>query len=172
VAGTANNAFDSWSITGAATLSGILSVDAIAGFTPSAGQSFTILTAASVDAASLTLGGPDASLFSLVKTSNSLVLQSATAGVAGDYNHNGVVDSADYVVWRNQNNTNVTAGTGADGDGNGVVNSNDYDFWRARFGKTASASGLSESAGVPEPTTAIMAALLLIGLSFVRSSRM
>ena len=45
----------------------------------------------------------------------------------GDYNVNGVVDAADYVIWRDhQGMTNATV-TDGDGDGNGVVNSADYD---------------------------------------------
>jgi hypothetical protein len=32
----------------------------------------------------------------------------AAPGVAGDYNSNGRVDAADYVLWRNNNNTVTT----------------------------------------------------------------
>ena len=60
----------------------------------------------------------------------------------GDYNGNGVVDSADYIVWRNGLGTTYTQ--------------NDYDVWRAHFGQTAgSGSALPSaeplSATVPEP---------------------
>jgi hypothetical protein len=77
---------------------------------------------------------------------------SASASVAGDYNHNGVVDAADYVLWRDTLNQSIAAGTGADGDGDGVVTQADYGFWRARFGNT-SGSGSLASANVPEPAT-------------------
>jgi hypothetical protein len=70
---------DSVSVLGSATLSGVLAVDAVSGFAPSPGQTFTILTAGSLDAAGLTLGGPDAGLFSLINTGNSLVLQASGA---------------------------------------------------------------------------------------------
>ncbi|HEX4413043.1 MAG TPA: dockerin type I domain-containing protein [Lacipirellulaceae bacterium] len=79
---------------------------------------------------------------------------SASASVAGDYNHNGVVDAADYVLWRDTLNQSVAAGTGADGDGDGVVTQADYGFWRARFGNT-SGSGSLASANVPEPTSLV-----------------
>ena len=51
------------------------------------------------------------------------------AAVLGDYNHNGVVDGADYVIWRKTDGqTGVTPGSGADGNGDGNINSGDYDF--------------------------------------------
>jgi hypothetical protein len=77
----------------------------------------------------------------------------------GDYNGNGVVDAADYVVWRDSLDQMVTpAGSGADGNANGTIDDADYDFWRARFGNTApgSASGLGLAA-VPEPAALFIA---------------
>jgi hypothetical protein len=66
------------------------------------------------------------------------------AGVAGDYNGNGVVDGADYVVWRNGGPLlNEVADVG-------TVSPADYTEWRSRFGNT-SGSGLGSGA-VPEPT--------------------
>jgi hypothetical protein len=53
----------------------------------------------------------------------------------GDYNNNGVVDAADYVVWRKTLGEEVlNAGDGADGDESGFVDPGDFTFWRARFG--------------------------------------
>lgn len=169
IGGAVTNSYDSWNVTGTATLSGVLSVDAVGGFLPSSGQSYTILTAANVIAASLTLGGPDASLFTLIKNPTSLVLQSIGAGVAGDYNQNGVVDSADYVMWRNSNGQSVTPGTGADGDGNGIVNANDYSFWRARFGNTSGSGSALGGGAIPEPASAVLIALA--GLALTAASR-
>jgi hypothetical protein len=77
-----------------------------------------------------------------------------TAGVMGDYNDNGTVDAADYVLWRNNGplqNEGVTPGT---------VTDEDYTFWRSRFGATSgSASGV---AAVPEPGVAWFGALLAL----------
>lgn len=59
--------------------------------------------------------------------------------LAGDYNLNGVVDSADYVLWRHTLGQSG-AGLAADGSGptlgtpNGVVDQADYTFWRSNFG--------------------------------------
>jgi hypothetical protein len=88
---------------------------------------------------------------------------SAVQGVQGDYNNNGVVDAADYVLWRNggplQNEV----------DAPGTVNAADYTAWRARFGSTSGSGSLSGSSAVPEPGTA---ACMLIGLvSMLLASR-
>jgi hypothetical protein len=47
--------------------------------------------------------------------------QGAAVGPAlpGDYNQNGVVDAADYTVWRDHYGTPVSPYSGADGDGGG-----------------------------------------------------
>jgi autotransporter-associated beta strand protein len=75
------------------------------------------------------------------------------AGVPGDYNNNGKVDAADYVLWRK-------GGTLANDPTPGNQLS-DYDFWRARFGNPpGSGSGLG-SCAVPEPgTIAILTAVV------------
>jgi hypothetical protein len=92
-----------------------------------------------------------------------------------DYNHNGVVDAADYVLWRNANGTSVFPGAAPDGNGDGFVNTLDYDFWRSRFGLAGGAgSGGSVSSGeVPEPASCLLVliAALAFSLSFVRFPR-
>ena len=77
----------------------------------------------------------------------------------GDYNRNGVVDAADYIVWRNTRGQSVAPGSGADGSGNGSVGTEDYAYWRARFGM-AGASGAGSAALVPEPAGGL---ILVIG---------
>jgi hypothetical protein len=49
------------------------------------------------------------------------------AVVAGDYNGNGVVDPADYTVWRDT--LGSTTNLAADGNGDGVVDQLDYTYW-------------------------------------------
>jgi hypothetical protein len=64
-----------------------------------------------------------------------------TRGKPGDFNNDGKVDSADYIVWRK-----------SDGSNEG------YGDWRANFGTIYSGSG-SSLASVPEPST--------LGIGFV-----
>lgn len=81
------------------------------------------------------------------------------AGVPGDYNENGSVDAADYVVWRNNDGTNNPL---PNDNGLGVpIGSTHYDLWRANFGGTFPASG-SVIGAVPEPASAV---LILLGIT-------
>ena len=71
-------------------------------------------------------------------------------GLPGDYNYDGVVDTADYIVWRKGLGTTFTAA--------------DYDAWRMHFGETGGGGSAEVSpvaAAVPEP---LSAALLFIGV--------
>jgi hypothetical protein len=92
----------------------------------------------------------------------------ASVQIQGDYNVNGTVDAADYVLWRENLNQNVTLPNDATP---GSVSAADYDVWRANFGRSGSpagpstlttgfiryvTSGLASSAAVPEPTTVLL----------------
>ena len=61
-------------------------------------------------------------------------IESQPNPLPGDYNFDGQVDAADYVVLRKHNGAAVTAGTGADGDSNGLVDEGDFAIWRSHFG--------------------------------------
>jgi hypothetical protein len=67
----------------------------------------------------------------------------APCGIShGDYNGNGVVDTADYVIWRKTlGMTGVPPFTGADGDGDGMIGQGDYDVWVANFGQIMGTGG-------------------------------
>jgi hypothetical protein len=87
----------------------------------------------------------------------------------GDYNRDGSVDAADYVVWRG-----TLGHTGddlwADGNWNNAVDSGDFNIWRDHLGQTAFAGGSFAAASVPEPATAAL--LLLVPLTLtVRRKR-
>ncbi|MEX2170924.1 MAG: PEP-CTERM sorting domain-containing protein [Pirellulales bacterium] len=64
-------------------------------------------------------------------------------GLSGDYNGDGSVDAADYVVWRD---TNINGQQG-------------YDDWRANFGSSLGSGIGSATTAVPEP-----ASIFLFGL--------
>jgi glucose/arabinose dehydrogenase len=88
----------------------------------------------------------------------------------GDYNDNGVVDAADYVVWRNHLNTGYDLPNEVAGVSEGSVTMADYDAWKERFGNTLSASGAGAgSLAVPEPGSVLLIALAFAcGPHFVR----
>ena len=73
----------------------------------------------------------------------------------GDYNRNGHVDAADYVVWRKQDGSFVETFSGADGNGDGMVNAEDYTVWRDHFGNGSGAS-LNHIPAIPEPGSAAL----------------
>ncbi|TWT89781.1 hypothetical protein Mal64_01600 [Pseudobythopirellula maris] len=82
--------------------------------------------------------------------------------LGGDYNFNGVVDAADFTVWRD--NFGATGLVGMPGDGDdgtglgspdGVVDMADYDYWVAQFGQTLP----GPAASVPEPAAAVLVLL-------------
>jgi hypothetical protein len=86
-----------------------------------------------------------------------------SAGVLGDYNGNGTVDAADYVLWRNGGplmNESASLGT---------VDQADYDFWRARFGATAGSA--SAQTAVPEPATLVHGLFTIVCVLLVAARR-
>jgi hypothetical protein len=96
------------------------------------------------------------------------------AGVPGDYNQNGTVDAADYVVWRKGLGTSANL-PNRDPSQSGNISQADYNFWRQNFGRTGGAGSaiLSASSAVPEPGSAILLAVscLLVNLAVSRPRR-
>jgi N-acetylmuramoyl-L-alanine amidase len=59
-----------------------------------------------------------------------------------DFNGDGAVNAADYVVWRKLNGSSVPPGTRGDADHNGQVNGVDYAVWFQEFGSSPSGATL------------------------------
>lgn len=74
----------------------------------------------------------------------------------GDYNHDGQVDAADYVVWRKS-----PADFGGDPDG--------YNTWRENFGRSGGSGGVLFESAVPEPASVVL--LLTLTVELLSSSR-
>jgi hypothetical protein len=85
-------------------------------------------------------------------------------GLAGDYNNNGVVDAADYTVWRDHLGDLDETAINDNGDGGGITMS-DYTYWKDNFGNTLQGSGQGNAqlASVPEPAAAALLFLMLTG---------
>ncbi|MEX0610540.1 MAG: autotransporter-associated beta strand repeat-containing protein [Pirellulales bacterium] len=169
---SAGGTYDLLNFTGMSILGGELQLAMLGGFAPSASDTFTVLNA----------GGGIFSVFANVTTGqrlttvdgdgsflvhygpgsafnqNQIVLSAFEAVLLpGDYNEDGVVDAADYIVWRKTLGQFGFA-LAADGNGNNEVDPGDYNIWRAHFGETAGAgahvdSTSSARSAVPEPGT-------------------
>ncbi|QDT69620.1 hypothetical protein MalM25_25590 [Planctomycetes bacterium MalM25] len=154
---------------GVIDLGGELSVELIDGYTPSAGDEFLFMTSNggvfnTFDTIDLPEGAGGLSWdLQYGETIVALVVE----GVAGDYNYDGLVDAADYTVWRDTLGQ-AGAGLAADGDNNGVVEQADYAIWQANYGATAA----SLATTVPEPSGAILALVGGLGLWRSRTHRL
>jgi hypothetical protein len=87
-------------------------------------------------------------------------------GLIGDYNDDGIVDAADFTVWRDHLGQ-MFALPNRDEANMGAVSMADYNSWKANFGQ-ASGDGALSNATVPEPTTLVM---LLMGTLAILSHR-
>lgn len=108
----------------------------------------------------------DALVLSLDSNLSDAELDALFDRLPGDFNGDGLVDAADYSVWRDLVNQ-TGPGLAADGDLNGVVDAADYAIWSDGFGAAFGASS-SQAAATPEPTTAISVATALLSLLSIR----
>ncbi len=155
---------------GQVTLAGTLNVSLVGGYMPELGSTFQIVSA----------GGGRSGIFAteslpalagglgwdVVYSANAVTLAVIPA-LPGDYNADGVVDAADYVVWRkNVGTTNVLPN---DPDG-GTIGPLQYATWRANFGPGD--GGSADLAGgdstAPEPGRAMPISLAAVGGLVVR----
>lgn len=97
-------------------------------------------------------------------TINGVVQYFASPPVPGDYNNNGIVDAADYTVWRDHLGQTFAL-PNRDGTNSGPINQNDFAFWKNHFGAI---SGSGSATAVPEPSSDVMGlfALAAMGLVF------
>lgn len=146
------------SISGSATLDGLLVINLPVGHAVEIGETYAPI---------VVLGGPavfegialphlDAGQgWDVLFSPSSLTLE-VIQRIAGDFNFDGVVDAADYTVWRD---SDLAVWTPAlDADQNGVLNVEDLAVWRTNFG--LSLSGLTQS--VPEPSALMLIAFVAV----------
>ncbi|MEM8494377.1 MAG: glycoside hydrolase [Planctomycetota bacterium] len=89
-------------------------------------------------------------------------------GLQGDFNNDGVVDAADYTLWRDS--LGGEAGLLANNPYPESVGARQYQIWREHFGESLSnLSGLSTAITTPEPHAAgTLGFLLAVGLTATR----
>jgi autotransporter-associated beta strand protein len=97
----------------------------------------------------------------------------STAVLAGDYNDDGKVDAADYLIWRkNEGTINVLPN---DNEIGGTVGAAHFNLWRANFGTTADGAAavahFPPQSTVPEPVSLVLLTIATTGLTMISRTR-
>jgi hypothetical protein len=97
----------------------------------------------------------------------------AKAPITGDYNADGKVDSADYLVWRKTlgSTTDLRANGANTGASALVIDSADFQVWKSNFGKQAAGSGAGSQAAVPEPASSWLPIWIALFASHAKTRR-
>ena len=147
-------------VSGPATLDGILRLTLDAAFTPAAGASFDVLSAAGGFTGDFDMYAlpalPGNLLWEKRRTATSLTLAIASPSPA-DFNDDSDVDGEDLAAWKVAYGPTAAADADSDGDSDGA----DFLVWQRQL--TAPAAAIASTA-VPEPATASMAVILLCGM--------
>jgi hypothetical protein len=160
----------------ALNLAGALSITLLNGFVPAAADSLTIVSS----------NQPLTGMFSNVMDGHVLTSDGMTSlrlsvighhvvlsGLPGDYNHNGIVDAADYTRWRDTLGQSGTS-LAADGNHNNQVDTGDYGVWKSHFGDTIAGGTGAElstlvNGAVPEPSGLVLLMVALLSLAATRN---
>jgi hypothetical protein len=170
IQGTGPADFDQLKVGGPAQFGGELDVHLAAGYVPNLSDTFQIVTASLIPVSGYAFLLTNSTLPSVSQLLDLHLFYEPTAltlavvpAQAGDYNADGVVNAADYTVWRNSQGQNGI-GLAADGNFDQLVNLGDYFVWRANFGMVAPGAGSGEN--VPEPN-ALVSFFVLALVAFV-----
>jgi hypothetical protein len=160
-AGAGDGQHDVLAVEGDVEIEGSVTLQFIDGFAPQQGQQFEIFavggTADLSDATFEVRNLAPGFMFDITPSAGGIMMTALNDGVfvpdtiLGDFNGDGVVDAADYVVWRK---------SGASPEG--------YDEWRANFGSIAGAAASLMDASVPEPQGMTLFAISLCAISALR----
>jgi hypothetical protein len=153
---------NAWIQAGGSSATALVEASLLTGHTLAPGATLPIgqlynegINAEDVDFEIRLLGGPVDRTFDQIVT----YVGVAPAGVNGDYNDDGKVDAADYVVWRKVQGTSTTLPN--DNGIGGTVGTPHYNLWRTNFGEMAGSGGHS---AVPEPAVAVLLSAGLLAL--------
>lgn len=148
-----------------AALAGSLNVSLVGGFVPSPGQVFQIL-AATESRTGTFAGLPQGAVvreigavdLTIDYTGEGGLAVSLIAGLRGDFNGDGIVDAADYSVWR-------------DGLG-GKYTLSDYDKWKSNFGASGlGTAGIASTTAVSESSALGLFAAGIFAISLRNAAR-
>lgn len=85
------------------------------------------------------------------------LFDSSVPGSNADFNSDGRVDGADFLVWqRGLGLTSQTNKQNGDANGDGSVTAADFTVWKSQFGTTP---GVAAAGAVPEPATVGLAVI-------------
>jgi hypothetical protein len=154
---TPGDDYDRLVVNGEATLAGTLDVSLIDGFTLAGSFGFDILDASQISGDFSTLNLPAGITWD---AANGTLSFGSGGGLPGDFNGNGTVDAADYVVWRDNLGAGDESALGGNGNGTGGVDQADYLLWNHNFGNTSSGGN---SAAIPEPAALSLLLVAVLG---------
>jgi T5SS/PEP-CTERM-associated repeat protein len=156
--------YDVVNVSGDAMLGGQLDLELINGFVPTPSQSFIIMSADAVAGAfnnvpnGQRLSAAGGGSFRVNYGPGSafdptLIVLSAfqAADLSGDYNGDGMVNLADYTVWRDS--LGAPAGTLPNDVDGGVIDLDQYNTWRTNFGQTLETLASATERQIPEPAS-------------------
>ena len=157
---------DTLLVDGDVALGGTLDISLLGGFTPTPGDNWQIITAGGIDGtfSSLTAG------YSVQEQGDNLRLYFGPApplALAGDYNGDHIVNTADYTMWRDHLGEAIELTNETESPG--IVDEDDYNAWKDNFGAD---TGGGSAGGVPEPAglaLALGACLICAAVARLRS---
>lgn len=155
--------YDRLDISGSASLEGDLRLTLVDDYAPLRGETFELVIASQIqgefDEVELVTPMLDEVLTLRLVYQSGRVLAVVAPFLDGDYNADGLVNAADYTVWRDDLGLSVEPFEGADGNGDGMVNQDDFQLWRSNYG--AAVPSATASLTVPEPSSASLLLLFL-----------
>jgi arabinogalactan endo-1,4-beta-galactosidase len=102
-------------------------------------------------------------------TALSVFDQFLPTGIPGDYNGDGVVNAADYTVWRDHFESDPNFDLPNEDATEGSVTEDDFYVWRSHFGEGAGGGDSSfATAAVPEPDAGLLFLMSLAGSMLLR----